>query len=220
MEDSKNIQTQKYLGSSMRIEEYGVYSYLLDKYIDHAENDLFYRESAKAICQNGGKILQIGFGLGNMSYYIQGEDIEIHDIVEDHPDMAKHAKDLGYGVFEGNPFTFLEKCIESGMQYDGIYCMGLGVYSRSFFVEFHKNYLDKILKPGGVYSYRLNTPEGLNINARWPLDALKYTPNITFIPLKDAYHYVNGKVENWDLNVSEDSPHPVNWFIKPLNISE
>ena len=220
MENKQASQTQRYLESSMRIEEYGVYSYLFNRYIDHAENDLCYREAANAICQNGGKILQIGFGLGNLSYYIQGHDIELHDIVEDHPELYKHAEQLGYGVFGGSPFDFLEECIKQGMQYDGVYCMGLSAYDQMFLPEFHRDYLDKILKPGGIYAYNLNTAEGLNINARWQLDTLNYDANITFIPFKDAYDYSNGNILNSSVNVENSAPLALNWFIKPLNKEE
>ena len=220
MDTNQSTQTQRYLDSSMRIEEYGIYSYLFNRYIDHAENDLFYKETAKAICYNGGKILQIGFGLGNLSYYIQGHDIESHDIIEDHPEIAGHARELGYEIFQGNVFQFLDECIKQGMQYDGVYCMCTSIYDKAFLPEFHKRYLDKILKPGGVYSYRLNTIEGSNINARWQLDALNYVPEITFIPLLDAYHYVDGNTVNWDITVDDTAPHPINWFTKPLNKEE
>lgn len=217
MLDNRNELSQKYLESSMRIEEYGVFSYLANRYIDHAENDLFYRESAKAICQNGGKVLQIGFGLGNLSYYIQGEDIELHDIVEDHPDISNHADSLGYDVFKGNPFEFFKRCINSGMQYDAIYCMGISIYDHAFLPIFHEKYLDKILKPGGIYSYRSNNVEGLNINARWKLDTLGYTTNITFIPHKDAANYVNNNVKSWDTESTSPGEYALNWFTKPLN---
>lgn len=49
--------------------------------------DELMRESANYICQNGGDILEIGFGMGISANYIQSHNIKSHTIVENHPDI-------------------------------------------------------------------------------------------------------------------------------------
>ena len=48
---------------------------------------------AKYICENGGDILEIGFGMGICADYIQAESINSHTIVEIHPDIIAKAQE-------------------------------------------------------------------------------------------------------------------------------
>lgn len=54
------------------------------------EDDLM-KASADFICQNGGHILEIGFGMGISANYIQQNNILSHTIVENHPDIIPKA---------------------------------------------------------------------------------------------------------------------------------
>lgn len=47
--------------------------------------------SAAYITQNGGDILEIGFGMGISANYIQSHSIDTHTIIENHPDMITKA---------------------------------------------------------------------------------------------------------------------------------
>ena len=47
--------------------------------------------SAADITQNGGDILEIGFGMGISANYIQSHSIDTHTIIENHPDMITKA---------------------------------------------------------------------------------------------------------------------------------
>lgn len=49
--------------------------------------DSLMKASADYICQNGGDILEIGFGMGISANYIQSHSINSHTIVENHPDI-------------------------------------------------------------------------------------------------------------------------------------
>ena len=49
-------------------------------------------KSAEYICQNKGDILEIGFGMGICSDYIQAQDVNSHTIVEIHPQIIEKLK--------------------------------------------------------------------------------------------------------------------------------
>ena len=53
--------------------------------------------SAAYVCQNGGDILEIGFGMGISAGYIQSHSIISHTIIENHPDIMPKAKAWAQG---------------------------------------------------------------------------------------------------------------------------
>tara|TARA_Y100000310_G_C20631120_1_gene788698 strand:+ start:710 stop:1285 length:576 start_codon:yes stop_codon:yes gene_type:complete len=68
------------------------------------------KKSAEYICENGGDILELGFGMGICADYIQSQDIKSHTIVEIHPQIIEKlnewAKDKSNViVIEGDWFT-------------------------------------------------------------------------------------------------------------------
>ena len=48
--------------------------------------------SAAYVCQNGGDILEIGFGMGISAGYMHSHSISTHTIVENHPDIIPKAQ--------------------------------------------------------------------------------------------------------------------------------
>ena len=48
--------------------------------------------SAAYICEGGGDILEIGFGMGISANYVQQHTINSHTIIENHPDMIPKAQ--------------------------------------------------------------------------------------------------------------------------------
>ena len=48
--------------------------------------------SAAYICEGGGDILEIGFGMGISAGYIQSHTINTHTIIENHPDIIPKAQ--------------------------------------------------------------------------------------------------------------------------------
>ena len=54
--------------------------------------DSIMKASADYICEGGGDILEIGFGMGISAGYIQANSISSHTIVENHPQMIAKAK--------------------------------------------------------------------------------------------------------------------------------
>ena len=53
--------------------------------------------SATYVTQNGGDILEIGFGMGISAGYIQSHSIDSHTIVENHPDIIPKAVEWASG---------------------------------------------------------------------------------------------------------------------------
>ena len=52
---------------------------------------------ANYVCENGGDILEIGFGMGISADYIQANNINSHTIVEIHPDILNKAYEWAEG---------------------------------------------------------------------------------------------------------------------------
>lgn len=54
--------------------------------------DSIMKASADYVCEGGGDILEIGFGMGISAGYIQANSISSHTIVENHPQVIEKAK--------------------------------------------------------------------------------------------------------------------------------
>ena len=54
--------------------------------------DIIMEKSAEYICQSKGDILEIGFGMGICSDYIQAQGVNSHTIVEIHPQIIEKLK--------------------------------------------------------------------------------------------------------------------------------
>jgi len=54
--------------------------------------DSIMKASADYVCENGGDILEVGFGMGISAGYIQANNINSHTIIENHPQIIEKAK--------------------------------------------------------------------------------------------------------------------------------
>ena len=54
--------------------------------------DTIMSASAAYVCENGGDILEIGFGMGISATYIQSHTINSHTIIENHPQIITKAQ--------------------------------------------------------------------------------------------------------------------------------
>ena len=84
--------------------------------------DNIMKASADYICENGGDILEIGFGMGISAGYIQANDINSHTIIENHPQVIEKAKVWAEGksnvtIIEGDWYDVKD----SLSTYDGIF---------------------------------------------------------------------------------------------------
>jgi len=101
--------------------------------------------SAAYVCEGGGDILEIGFGMGISAGYIQANSITSHTIVENHPQMIERAK--AWAVDKPN-VTIVEgdwyDVKDSLSTYDGIFYDTWGDNHTERFVAA----LPNLVKPG------------------------------------------------------------------------
>jgi hypothetical protein len=93
-------------------------------------------KSAEYICQSKGDILEIGFGMGICSDYIQAQGVNSHTIVEIHPQILERLNTWASGksnvtVIEGDWYT-----VNGLSTYDGIFIDTFGDDNWSNFKAF------------------------------------------------------------------------------------
>ena len=78
--------------------------------------------SAAFICQNGGNILEIGFGMGISAGYIQSHSISSHTIIENHPQIIPKAQEWASEKSNVNIITGSWDDVKNNLStYDGIF---------------------------------------------------------------------------------------------------
>lgn len=103
--------------------------------------------SAQYVAENGGNILEIGYGMGISANYIQSFGPKSHTIVEIHPTIAKAAqqwanKREGVSIIEGDWYK-MQETIAGGGPYDGIFYDAYGDDNIGRLVEFCTSILNK-----------------------------------------------------------------------------
>ncbi|KAL9257710.1 arginine N-methyltransferase 2-like protein [Drosera capensis] len=108
---------------------------------------------AKAVCSNGGHILNIGFGMGLVDTAIQQYSPATHTIIEAHTDVYDRMLRTGWGEKENVRIVFgrWQDVLPQLDSYDGIFFDTYGEYYEDL-REFHQH-LPRLLKPGGIYSF-------------------------------------------------------------------
>jgi len=114
-------------------------------------------KSAEYICQSKGDILEIGFGMGICSDYIQAQDVNSHTIVEIHPQVIERLKEWAEDknniiIVEGN-WNDVEL-----NTYDGIF---IDTYGDEDWKEFKSFVLSKA-KDGARITYWNNFTDKRN----------------------------------------------------------
>ena len=108
------------------------------------------KQDAKLLCEGGGSILNIGYGMGIIDGFIRDHKPDKHTIIEVHPQIVKNAKDAGYeNVLEGDWLDVVKNMTE---QFDAIY-FDTYCFDRDDWAIFTKDHVDRLLKPGGRFSY-------------------------------------------------------------------
>ena len=113
--------------------------------------DPIMKDAASLICRDGGKILNVGFGLGLIDNYIQSHNVEEHWIIESHPGVIQKMKDEGWDkkpnvtcIFDKWQNVYQDLPIFEGVYFD------TWMESQE---DFHK-VIESILNPnGGKYLY-------------------------------------------------------------------
>ena len=155
------------------------------------EDDIM-KESAQFICHNKGDILEIGFGMGICSDYIQAQNVNSHTIIEVHPQIIEK---LNIWAENKSNVTIIEgdwNSVNGLSSYDGIFLDTFGDLSLDNFKSFA---LSKI-KSGGKITYWNNNEEEYN---PYLFDSVSYD-QISVTPDENIYtqitnNYYMPKVE-------------------------
>ena len=106
--------------------------------------------SAAYVCQNGGDILEIGFGMGISAGYIQSHSINSHTIIENHPQVIEKLKiwaqdKPNVNIVEGDWYDVKNQL----STYDGVFYDTFGDSDMRYF----SSSLSSLVKPGGVVTW-------------------------------------------------------------------
>ena len=108
-------------------------------------------QHANIVCHNGGDVLEIGFGMGIASDYIQGLSPSSHTIIELHPQV--HTNLVAWAVGKNNVTIIHDDWFavkDTLGQYDGIFYDGIHDEDLSYF---HKTFTPNHIKVGGKMTY-------------------------------------------------------------------
>jgi protein arginine N-methyltransferase 2 len=161
------------------------------------------RRQAATVCQRGGRVLNIGHGMGIIDSYIQEHDnITEHWIIEPHPDVQKHMMETGWLEKAKCIFKPWQEVINYLPKFDGIYIDTWDEDLTPFYIQ-----AQWLLKPNGVMSV-FNNPradeEGLHMDSReWA--AFKTWANVEFETFEIPYITPNEQQRTdgayyWDKN--------------------
>ena len=122
------------------------------------------QEHAKVVTENGGDILEIGFGMGICANFIQQSNINTHTIIEMHDQifekLLEWAKDKPNVIpIKGDWFDSIPK----NKKYDGIMHDTWNEKNYNFLYQI----IPKLLNPKGIFTYYTpNTKRNLKLNAK------------------------------------------------------
>ena len=139
--------------------------------------------SAAYVTQNGGDILEVGFGMGISAGYIQSHSISSHTIVENHPQVIEKLKTWSSGK---SNVTIVSQSWQE-------VTASLGRFDGIFFDDFGGEYddisssLPLLTKSGTKMTFWNNTHTSSNpINPNAELQEISVTPDD-----KNGYFYTN-----------------------------
>jgi protein arginine N-methyltransferase 2 len=111
------------------------------------------KEQAKTTTSKGGRVLNIGFGMGIIDSYIaEADGVTEHWIIEPHPDVQREMMKRGWLTKANCIFTTWQEALPYLPQFDGIY---IDTWCESL-VPFYRA-VKNILKPDGVFTF-FNNP--------------------------------------------------------------
>lgn len=127
-----------------------------NKVVMHEWEHPIMKSKAEYICQNGGDILEIGFGMGISATYIQQHNINSHTICEIHPQIIKNLHEWNQDksnviILEGD---WIDNINQMG-KYDGIL---FDTFEDTVNATQFPNLLNKICKPGCLVTWWNNLP--------------------------------------------------------------
>jgi len=153
--------------------------------------DPIMKASADYVCENGGDILEIGFGMGISAGHIQANSISSHTIVENHPQVIEKAKAWAADkpnvtIVEGDWYIVKD----SLSTYDGVF---YDTWGENDWDKFASN-IASLCKSGAKVTWWNNIPEANSIHN---IDGVQYeeinvtpdsnmyfTSNVYYLPKK------------------------------------
>lgn len=125
---------------------------------------------AKTVCQNGGKILNVGFGMGYIDDAIQTYDIEHHTIIECHPDVWAKMKEDGWldkpnvECIFGTWQEVMPRLEQEGRKFDGVYFDTWDEDDTAFYMN-----IARMINPKGIYSWfnKTQNPDEVQIHPKY-----------------------------------------------------
>ena len=116
--------------------------------------------SAAYVCENGGDILEIGFGMGISAGYIQSHSISSHTIIENHPQMITKAQEWANGKPNVNIITGSWYDVKDNLStYNGLF---YDTYGDENNVNFSSSLLS-LMKVGGKATWWNNNASNNDI---------------------------------------------------------
>jgi len=128
----------------------------------------YMKKLASIVCKNGGKILELGFGMGISAHFIQQyknsksvSNLTKHVIIEAHPEVCKFAKKMFSKEIKINQIKLIQGYWQDATKklkansFDGILFDTYPLTER----EIHKNHFyffkeaHRLLKKGGILTY-------------------------------------------------------------------
>tara|TARA_B100001564_G_scaffold357788_1_gene374845 strand:+ start:98 stop:661 length:564 start_codon:yes stop_codon:yes gene_type:complete len=115
--------------------------------------------SAAYVCQKGGDILEIGFGMGISAGYIQSHSINSHTIIENHPDVIPKAQAWAQEKSNVTIVTGSWYDVKNNLStYDGLFYDTWGDDNMIYF----SSSLSSLIKTDGVATWWNNEPTATN----------------------------------------------------------
>ena len=149
-------------------------------------------KSAEFVCHNKGDILEIGFGMGICSDYIQSQGVNSHTIIEIHPQIIERLNTWASGKSNVTVITGDWSSVSISDTYDGIFLDTFGDENLDKF----KDFALARLKSGGKITYWNNKEAEYN---PYSFDSVSYE-QVSISPDSNIYtkiasNYYMPKVE-------------------------
>ena len=186
-----------------------VLSHSMSPVIMSYQEEYLMLKSAEVVCQNGGDILNVGYGLGIVDDFIRNQTINSHHIIEIHPQLYQNAVDAGFqNVHLGDWRDVIQTFIDQGKKFNGIYFDTHNFGAVDEWYDFVQQ-VDSILAPGGIFSYfniidRIAVEEYISNN-------LNYAKHLTILPLQTMQDHLN---QSWDNTLLAPRDYKLIYFIK------
>ena len=121
--------------------------------------DSLMKRHAEVVCENGGDVLEIGFGMGIAANYIQELNPSSHTIVESHPQILEKLREWAadkpnVNIVEGEWYKIKDQL----NKYDGVFYDAFGDTDFELIVDV----IPDITKEGSIFTFWNNRGDQSN----------------------------------------------------------